>query len=216
MSNPFENPHCFIKQAGFGDMMSGAMSSMSGMMPMAGGALAGAGAGAGLGGMMGNAARPISAIIGAAMGAYAASKVDAAITQNNNMGMNNAMGVDMNGQLGIQNALMNLDQQGMLMGQDPYAMGMGMPPMDPNMGMGMPPMGGQGMGMPPMDPNMGMMPPMGPNMGMMPPMQQDPYAMGQGPQVATGQGAMQTMQKKSSAHSIDTEARAAVYAYFDQ
>lgn len=199
MPNPFENPSMFIKQAGLGDMLSGAM-------PMVGGALAGAGSGAGIGGMIGGGtAKGLSAVIGAAMGAYAASKVDTAIDQNQAMGMNNAMGVDANGQLGVQNALMNLDQQSALTGQDPYAMppmgGQGMGPMDGSgygmgQGIGMPPMGGAGMGQR-----------MGQQYGMPAP---------QAPQAASGQNAMQTMQKKSAIQGIDTEARAAVFAYFNQ
>lgn len=195
MPNPFENPAMFTKQAGIGDMLSNAM-------PVVGGALAGAGSGAGIGGMIGGGtAKGLSAVIGAAMGAYAASKVDSAIDQNQAMGINNAMGIDANGQLGVQNALMNLDQQAALTGQDPYAMGpmggAGMGPMDGSgygmgQGIGMPPMGGAGMG------------------------QQYGMPAPQAPQVASGQNAMQTMQKKSALQGIDTEARAAVFAYFNQ
>lgn len=188
-NNPYTH---MLKQAGIGDIISGAM-------PMMGGALGGLGAGAGLGGMLGGPAKSIAPIIGAAMGAYAASQVDNAINQN-------AAGVDLNSQLAIQNGLMNLDQQAAL---DPYGMGM---VMDPNMGM-MPPMGGAGMG--PMD---GSGAGMGQGIGM-PPM--GGAGMGGGPAlqqggVVSGPGAINTMQKQSSVDSLLTKSRAAVFAYFNQ
>ena len=183
------NPY-MTKQAGIGDALSSAM-------PMLGGALGGMGAGAGIGGMIGGAAKSIAPIIGAAMGAYAASQVDNAIGQN-------AAGVDLNGQLATQNGLMNLDQQQML-ANDPYAMagmGLGQPGMGPGMGMGL---GQPGMG-----------PGMGPGQGQM--NGAGMYPSAQQPNVMQGQDAMQgmQMQKKSAANSLVTDARALVFAYFNQ
>ena len=170
------------KQAGIGDALASAA-------PMLGGALGGLGAGAGLGNLMGGPAKTIAPIIGAAMGAYAASKVDSAID-------NNAAGVDMNGQLAIQNGLMNLDQQAML---DPYAMSM---PMGPGMGAGM----GAGIGAGGQPQFMG--PGQGAMGGALPPQSN----VMQGPQAMQG---MQ-MQKKSAANSLYSDARKSVFAYFAQ
>ena len=132
-----------IKQAGIMDMLGGAAGAISDMAPEGLGGLMGAGSAAGLANMggMGGKGQMIAAAIGATVGAMAASKMK----DHEQM---QSMGIDANANLGINNALMNLDQEAALSGM--YGGGM---PMDPNMmgGMGMDPnmMGGMGM-----DPNM--------------------------------------------------------------
>jgi len=126
-----------VKQAGIMDMLGGAASSIAGYAPEGLGGLMGAGAATGLAqlGGAGDKGQMIAAAIGATVGAMAASKMkDHEQMQN--------MGIDANAILGINNALMNLDQEAALSGM------YGGMPMDPNM-MGMDPsmMGG-------MDPNM--------------------------------------------------------------
>jgi len=134
-----------IKQAGIMDMLGGAAGAISDMAPEGLGGLMGAGSAAGLANMggMGSKGQMIAAAIGATVGAMAASKMK----DHEQM---QSMGIDANANLGINNALMNLDQEAALSGM--YGGGM---PMDPNM-MGMQDpsmMGGMGMGMG-MDPNM--------------------------------------------------------------
>jgi len=136
-----------VKRAGIMDMLGG----VADMAPEGLGTLVGAGSALGLAGAGGLGARGqlISAAIGATIGAMAANKMkEHEMIQQAN--------INSNSMLGINNALMNLDQQAMIdpmaaaaMGYDPNMMGM-----DPNM-MGMQaPMG--------MDPNMmAMQPPMG-------------------------------------------------------
>ena len=128
-----------IKQAGI-------LDSISDFAPEGLGGLMGAGSAMGLssGLGLGNKGQLISAAIGATIGAMAANKMK----EHEQM---QQMDINSNSDLAIQNALMNLDQQNMLMGGmggmggDPYAdpnmMGMmgGMPGgMDPNMMGGMP------------------------------------------------------------------------------
>ncbi len=180
-----------IKQAGI-------MDSLAGMAPEGLGGLMGAGSAAGLSQMagLGGKGQMIAAAIGATIGAMAANKMK----DHEQMQM---QGIDSNSQLGIQNALMNLDQQSMMTGMDPYAgMGMSMPGgmQDPSM-MGMDP------SMMGMDPSMmGMDPSM---MGMQDPsmagMPVDPYGNAgqlpmQQPQTVSGYpDAMQAMQQPKQA-----------------
>jgi len=134
-----------VKQAGIMDMLGGAASSIAGYAPEGLGGLMGAGSAAGLAQMsgLGSKSQMIAAAIGATVGAMAASKMkDHEQMQN--------MGIDANAILGINNALMNLDQEAALSGM------YGGMPMDPNM-MGMDPSmmgGGMPMGGMPMDPSM--------------------------------------------------------------
>ncbi len=143
-----------IKQAGIMDMLGGAAGAISDMAPEGLGGLMGAGSAAGLANMggMGSKGQMIAAAIGATVGAMAASKMK----DHEQM---QSMGIDANANLGINNALMNLDQEAAMSGM------YGGMPMDPNM-MGMQDpsmMGGMGMGMG--IPGMG--PGMGPGQGMM-------------------------------------------------
>lgn len=135
-----------VKQAGIMDMLGGAASAVTDLAPEGIGGLMGAGSAAGLAQMggLGSKGQMIAAAIGATVGAMAASKMkDHEQMQN--------MGIDANANLGINNALMNLDQEAVLSGMyggmpmDPSMMGMG--GMDPSM------MGGQQF--PPSNPAMG-------------------------------------------------------------
>lgn len=159
-----------IKQAGI-------LDSLTNMAPEGLGGLVGAGSAMGLSsGMgMGNKGQLISAAIGATIGAMAANKMK-------EHEQAQQMGIDSNSNLAIQNALMNLDQQAMMTGMDPYA-GMGM---DPSMMGGMP--GGMGM-----DPSM--------MDGMPGGMPADPYgnAMAPGQPVSGVPDAMQAMQQPKQA-----------------
>jgi len=128
-----------VKQAGIMDMLGGAASAVTDLAPEGIGGLMGAGSAAGLAQMggLGSKGQMIAAAIGATVGAMAASKMkDHEQMQN--------MGIDANANLGINNALMNLDQEAALSGM------YGGMPMDPNMMMG----GGMPMGGMPMDPSM--------------------------------------------------------------
>lgn len=160
-----------IKQAGI-------LDSLTNMAPEGLGGLVGAGSAMGLSsGMgMGNKGQLISAAIGATIGAMAANKMK----EHEQAQM---QGIDSNSNLAIQNALMNLDQQAMMTGMDPYA-GMGM---GPGMGMGM----GPGNGM--MD-GSGME-------AMMSGMPADPYGntMAPGQPVSGVPDAMQAMQQPKQA-----------------
>ncbi len=145
-----------VKQAGIMDMLSGAASAVTDLAPEGMGGLVGAGSAAGLAQMggLGNKGQMIAAAIGATVGAMAASKMkDHEQMQN--------MGIDANANLGINNALMNLDQEAALSGM------YGGMPMDPNM-MGMGGMDPSMMGMGGMDPSMmggQQFPPSNPAMG---------------------------------------------------
>ena len=177
-----------IKQAGIMDMLGGAAGAISDMAPEGLGGLMGAGSAAGLANMggMGSKGQMIAAAIGATVGAMAASKMK----DHEQM---QSMGIDANANLGINNALMNLDQEAALSGM--YGGGM---PMDPNM------MGGMGM----QDPNM-----MG-GMGM------DPNMMGMGQQFPPSQPvagypeAQQAMQGKQASVNLIKTASAIVDKYF--
>ena len=127
-----------VKQAGLMDMLGGAADTMTDYAPEGLGALMGAGSAAGLGQMagLGNKGGMIAAAIGATIGAMATNKMK-------EHEQAQTMGIDSNSMLGINNALMNLDQQTMI---DPYGMMGGMMPppgpmMDvpPEMGGEMPP-----------------------------------------------------------------------------
>jgi len=174
-----------VKQAGIMDMLGGAASSIAGYAPEGLGGLMGAGAATGLAqlGGAGGKGQMIAAAIGATVGAMAASKMkDHEQMQN--------MGIDANAILGINNALMNLDQEAALSGM------YGGMPMDPNM-MGMDPsmMGG-------MDPNMMMG-------GGMP--QQFPPSQ----PVSGYPDAQQAMQdKQASARALEKTASEVVNKYF--
>ena len=195
MNNPYLYPSYVVEKN------AGIMDSISNAMPTLGGALGGLGAGAGLGQMIGGPGKMIAPIIGAAMGAYAASKVDNAMDQNAN-------NIDMNSQLATLNGQMNLQQQDALMGQGAGYGQMAGRGYGPGQGM----MDGSGMQYAqnaPYSQNVGMGPGQGMGYGQM--------AGVQAPsQVASGQNAMTTMQKRSAVNSISTDARAKVFAYFNQ
>ena len=183
----------FIKQAGIMDMLSGAAGAVSEYAPEGLGGLMGAGSAAGLAGMggAGSGGQMIAAAIGATIGAMAANKMK----EHEQM---QGAAIDSNSMLGINNALMNLDQQQML---DPYGMGMG-----PGGGM----MDGSGMAAMGMDPSM--MGGMDPNMmGMTPPSQ----PVGGYPEAQQAmQGKQASVMTKQAAAELVKTASALVDSYF--